>query len=149
MKKNLIKHLTDLSDLPQDLLLEADPEPAKIEAYLKDSEALVYGDSEIVGSLVFQRRLQEVEIVNLAVAVAWRQQKIATQLLQKLFQIVPAGTELIIKTGATSPGPIDLYQQLGFQKVAVIKDYFINNYCETIVENGQILRDQVILKKLI
>lgn len=42
-----------------------------------------------------------------------------------------------------------LYQQQGFRVVRVDTDYFTRNYSQTILENGLVLRDRLVLERTI
>lgn len=54
---------------------------------------------------------------------------------------------LRICTGTSAAGPMMLYQQEGFDLVAVDRDYFVRNYAEPIWENCIQCRHQLILEK--
>ena len=54
---------------------------------------------------------------------------------------------LRICTGTSAVGPMMLYQQEGFDLVAVDRDYFVRNYAEPIWENGIQCRHRLILEK--
>lgn len=54
---------------------------------------------------------------------------------------------LRICTGTSAAGPMMLYQQEGFDLVAVDRDYFVRNYAEPIWENGIQCRHQLISKR--
>jgi ribosomal protein S18 acetylase RimI-like enzyme len=54
--------------------------------------------------------------------------------------------KLMIATGNSSVGPLNLYQKLGFRIVEIQKDYFIENYPEPIIENGILCSDKLVLE---
>lgn len=149
MEKNKIQLLDPKEPVPWDLLLLADPSKEMIQDYLPDSQLLVYRLEEIVGVLVYQGISEnEVEIKNLAVAPAYQNQKIASQLLTAFFKEVQGKYQsALVKTGEYPPTPLALYQKFGFEIVGVQKDYFVIHLPEPIFEDGKQLKDQIILRK--
>ncbi|WP_159722019.1 GNAT family N-acetyltransferase [Enterococcus sp. CSURQ0835] len=135
--------------IPWELLLLADPERKKVAAYLPTSQLLLFEKSgQTVGVLVYQERETEIELMNLAVAPAFQRQGIASQLIDHFLQLCRNCSQtLVVKTGEIPPGPLALYQQKGFVVCERVKNYFVEQYTEPIMEDGQRLRDQLILKR--
>ncbi len=71
--------------------------------------------------------------------------KLLETAFQKLSQLASNQTRIIIRTGTTSSAALHLYQKMGYVEIGRVKDYFIHHYSEPIFENGDQLRDQVIL----
>ncbi len=94
-------------------------------------------------------REKEFEIVNVAVEPSHQGKGIGGKLLetafQKLSQLASSQTQIIIRTGSTSSAALHLYQKMGYVEIGRVKDYFIHHYSKPIFENGEQLRDQVIL----
>ncbi len=137
---------------PYELLLEADPDREKVEAYLKDSDCFIATVRNSVAGVIVVRKEEggKAEIMNLAVADIFRRRGIARKLLRHVSnKWAPAqDVELLrICTGTSAAGPMMLYQQEGFDLVAVDRDYFVRNYAEPIWENGIRCRHQLILEK--
>lgn len=146
----MIRPLTDLKELPWPLLLDADPDRALVESYLKRSRVLVYQEDYIEGVLVFEERADEWEILNVAVSESHQGQGIGGQLLDAAFAWMKKQApdkRVLIKTGDLTSPALSLYQKKGFQQIAIVKDYFVDNYPEPIYEDGRLLRNQVILAK--
>lgn len=144
--------IKEVERLPWELLLDADPNRDLVTAYLKQSLVLVAFDSEnpdkLLGVLVFQGRLKEWEILNVAVAPARQNQGIGKRLLQACLREITKRQDqkqILIKTGDLTSPALTLYQKMGFKQIAFIKDYFVENYPEPIYEEGEQLRNQVIL----
>lgn len=138
--------------LPWDLLLDADPNRELVTNYLKESFLLVAFDPEkpldLLGVLVYQERLAEWEILNVAVAPAVQNQGIGKKLLQACLKDITSRKKakpILIKTGDLTSPALTLYQNVGFKQIALVKDYFVENYSEPIFEAGEQLRNQVIL----
>lgn len=139
---------------PYDLLLEADPEREKVDAYLPLSDCYVAtAGNHIVGVIVVQKTGEgTAEIRNLAVSETFRRRGIARKLLRYVAgRWAPEHriTRLKICTGTSAAGPMQLYQQEGYDLVAIDRDYFVRQYSEPIWENGIQCRHQLILEKVL
>ena len=137
---------------PYPLLLDADPDQAKVDAYWKESDSFVaIWRGECVGVIVVKPlAADEAEIMNLAVAPIFRGRGIARQLLRHVttqWAVEKGIHRLIIRTGTSSAVPLLLYQQEGFDIVSLEQDYFTHHYAEPIWENGIQCRHQVVLEK--
>ncbi|HFD3448784.1 TPA: GNAT family N-acetyltransferase [Enterococcus faecium] len=137
-------------DLPWPLLLDADPDKEKVQVYVSRGSGWIWKEKEkTIGVLIYVAREKEYEIVNVAVAPTYQGKGIGGKLLetafQKLSQLASSQTRIIIRTGSTSSAALHLYQKMGYVEIGRVKDYFIHHYSEPIFENGDQLRDQVIL----
>lgn len=137
---------------PYELLLEADPDREKVEVYLKDSDCFIATVRNSVAGVIVVRKEEggKAEIMNLAVADIFRRRGIARKLLRHVSdKWAPAQDVGLLRicTGTSAAGPMMLYQQEGFDLVAVDRDYFVRNYAEPIWENGIQCRHQLILEK--
>lgn len=126
-------------DVPLDLLLEADPSPDKVRAYLAKSGCWVaYIEGHPVGAYVLQAtNLGVYELMNIAVAPARRQMGIGTTLLQHAVANARdlGAKRLEVGTG-TFGYQLAFYQRAGFRVVGVERDFFLENYSEPIFEHG-------------
>ncbi|GCF93400.1 N-acetyltransferase [Enterococcus florum] len=148
----MIHLLSEKTALPWELLMLADPEKEKIEAYVYDSKVLVYEwRNEIVGVLVFKMIDEEtVEIMNMAVSERMQRQGIADRLMERFLEEVhrqPAVKAGIVRTGEIPEGPMRLYQKHGFEVSERRKNYFVDYCAEPIFEGDQQLKDQIIMKR--
>lgn len=137
---------------PYPLLLDADPDQVKVDAYWKASDSFVaMWRGEPVGVIVVKPLAEgKAEIMNLAVAPLFRGRGIARLLLRFVSTQWAAERgihRLIIRTGISSVVPLMLYQQEGFDIVSLERDYFTRHYAEPIWENGVQCRHQVVLEK--
>lgn len=137
-------------DLPWSLLLDADPDKEKVQVYVSKGNGWIWKEKEkTIGVLIYVAREKEYEIVNVAVAPKYQGKGIGGKLLetafQKLSQLASSQTQIIIRTGSTSSAALHLYQKMGYVEIGRVKDYFIHHYSKPIFENGEQLRDQVIL----
>lgn len=137
---------------PYDLLLLADPEREKVDAYLPLSDCFVATLREqIVGVIVVQKQDNDTaEIMNLAVSEHFQRRGIARKLLRYVVSQWAAEQRvgrLLIRTGTSAPAPFMLYQQEGFNLIDVVYDYFPGHYSEPIFENGIQCRHQLVLER--
>lgn len=137
---------------PYDLLLLADPEKEKVDAYLPESECFVAASKEAIVGVIVIKKLSETtaEIMNIAVAEAFQRRGIAKTLLRYIAdKWAPEHhvSTLIIRTGTSAPGPFMLYQQEGYDLKEVDFNYFVRNYKEPIYENGVQCKHQLIMEK--
>lgn len=137
---------------PYDLLLDADPDREKVDAYLPLSDCYVAtAGNHIAGVIVVQEQGEgRAEICNLAVAEAFRRRGIARKLLRYVSdRWAPEHhiKRLKIRTGTSAVGPLQLYQQEGFDITSFDRDYFVRQYAEPIWENGIQCRHQLVLEK--
>lgn len=139
---------------PYDLLLLADPEREKVDAYLPESDCFVAASGEIIVGVIVIKKLSEdtAEIMNLAVSETFQRRGIAQTLLRYIsdkWAPVHSISSLIIRTGTSDAGPFMLYQKEGYELKDVVYDYFVHHYKEPIYENGIQCKHQLIMEKKI
>ena len=129
------------------LLLEADPSEAMIRRYLDGGELYalnVRGRTACV-AVILRDADGEWELMNLATAPDLRGRGHATRLLNHLFKLLsPRARRLRV---GTSPANVGFYERLGFRREGVREGFFADNYPEPIIEDGQPLRDMIVLCK--
>lgn len=140
------------TQVPLDLLLEADPSEKKIAKYLSNSTVFGLGSKEQTIGIVCLLPLNDnqLEIMNIAVLKSARNKGIGKKLLEKAFEFATLQnfTEIIVKTGNSSIDQLAFYQKNGFRMQQIIPDYFSEHYPEQeITENGIACLDQIILIK--
>lgn len=87
--------------------------------------------------------------MNVSVDERYRRQGIAKKLIAYVIGEISNSTRLAIlkvKTGDLSIEAISLYQSLGFERIEMIKNYFIDHYHHPIYEHGERLRHQVVMQ---
>lgn len=141
---------------PYELLLEADPDREKVEAYLKGSDCFIATvRNSVAGVIVVKRKggswlNTKMEILNLTVAEGYRRRGIARKLLRYVQDVwcPEHGVDKIyVSTGNTSTAALRLYLGEGFHITAFTRHYFTQNYPEPIMENGIRCKHRVILEK--
>lgn len=85
------------------------------------------------------------ELKNLAVLPAFQRAGIGRALVEAAVMRVPEGT-VWVGTGNSSPWLIRFYEQCGFRRSHVLKDFFVENYPEPIFEDGVQCTDMVYLR---
>ena len=147
----LIRNLKEHEIPPFELLLLADPSLVMVEEYLAVGKCRVAEMAgEIVGVYVLARLdLETMEIMNVAVRERLHGQGIGKRLVEDAIHVArELGVQsLEVGTGNSSIGQLALYQKCGFRMEGVIKDFFVDNYDEEIIENGIQCRDMIRLVK--
>ena len=151
----MIKEIRDKTTLPWDLLLNADPDRARVASYITDARIFVYqsDQTDIIGILVLTALPEagEFEIMIVSVSPKHFRQGIGKSLLNHVIanlRVTDKTANIWIKTGDLTEDAIALYRSIGFEIVETVKDYFIDNYAEPIYEHGERLRHQVVMKLL-
>ena len=143
----LVEQKTPPSVAQMDLLLEADPDASKVQAYLKKSTLYVSdeGDGLVVAMPLNKDNLWEIK--NIVLSEAARGKGKGKKLLQASLQLLAAqGAQAVeIGTGNSSLSQLALYQKMGFRIIAIWPNFFAD-YPEPIIENGIICRDMVRLR---
>lgn len=133
-----------------DLLLLADPSEEMIRSYIYQARIYVAEkEDRLIG--VYVITLEEPgrpEIRNLAVAADFQGQGLGKLLLQHAIARARenGASGLMIGTGNSSVGQLYLYQKMGFEIVAIRKDYFTTHYQEPIYENGIACKHMLVLE---
>ncbi|MBC1579991.1 GNAT family N-acetyltransferase [Listeria seeligeri] len=140
------------TQVPLDLLLEADPSEKQIAKYLSKSTVFGLVSKEQTIGIVCLLPLNDnqLEIMNIAVLKSARNKGIGKKLLEKAFEFTTLQdfSEIIVKTGNSSIDQLAFYQKNGFRMHQIIPDYFSEHYPEQeITENGIACLDQIILIK--
>jgi len=147
-----ISKLQPGNNLPFDLLLWADETIEAIEKYIYNSDVYVVkkkGDSRPIAVFALYRVSDtQIEIKNIAVLESLRGRGIGSYLLDEIRRMAETAKykSIIVGTPDCSLKQILFYEKNGFTKYDVIKDFFVKNYSEPIIENGVMLRDMVMLK---
>ena len=149
----MIRELKQGEALPWDLLLNADPDRAIVAVYLSASRVFVAenGEQAILGVLVLMPlpEAHHYEIMNVSVDPVHFRQGIGRALMTYALADIKARdvqAVIWIRTGDLTIEAIGLYESVGFEIVEVVKDYFVDHYAEPIYENGQLLRNQVVMR---
>tara|TARA_R110002072_G_scaffold125703_1_gene261970 strand:- start:62 stop:529 length:468 start_codon:yes stop_codon:yes gene_type:complete len=127
------------SEVPLPLLLEADPSEERINSYLSDAWCFVAKqNSRIVGACVAKRISEHTaEIFNVAVYPEFQQQGIGSAVLRFALAELAAKDIQRVELGTGAFGyQLTYYQRLGFRVDSVLKDHFLLNYPDPILENG-------------
>ncbi|TXC91482.1 GNAT family N-acetyltransferase [Metabacillus litoralis] len=149
----IIRSLLNNDHVPYKLLLEADPSKEMVDNYLLEGSCFVVVYKEdIIGVMIITEASQyENEIVNLAIKEKYRGKGLAKQLITSAcdYSRKKGKQSVIVGTGNSSINQLALYQKCGFRIDYVKKNYFLENYAGSIVENGIPCLDMVMLKKII
>ncbi|MFA0813552.1 GNAT family N-acetyltransferase [Microbulbifer epialgicus] len=134
-------------DAPISLLLEADPSEKHIRSYLPDSWCFAAIDAGHIKGICVAKKINTTiaEIFNISVIPKLQQQGIGSKLLKFSFlELASKGIQRVELGTGTFGHQLSFYQRLGFRVDSIIKDHFLNNYDQPIIENG--LRHKDMLK---
>ena len=147
----VIEQVPDGAPLPMHLLLEADPDEARVRSYIKFSLVLAaVVEGKIIGILAMTPETREkAEIRNLAVAAPHRGKGVAQLLMQEACERAKrlGYAMLQINTSNSSTRQLKIYQQFGFELSDIRWNYFVQHYPVKIVEDGIECRHQLVLTK--
>jgi len=135
--------------IPYHLLLLADENPHLIEAYLPLSQVyLLFIGPQVQGVYLLRVDSLEAEIMNIAIEPAYQGKGLGKALLAHAIKEGKAKglQRLQIKTGNSSIRQISLYQQQGFDLIAVNYNFFLESYPLPIWENNIQCKHQLIFE---
>ncbi|MDR2533849.1 MAG: GNAT family N-acetyltransferase [Tannerellaceae bacterium] len=151
MNKISIYKISD--NYPYNLLLLADETREAINKYLFDSDVYIAKvDKETVGVFCLLPRNEEtIELMNIAVSSEMQNNGIGSNLMSGIEHIARQGKYKAIIVGTADCGfkQIRFYEKNGYSRYDLKKNFFLEKYSEPIYENGVMLKDMVMLKKLI
>ena len=142
-----LERLSSAEPLPMDLLLLADETSAAIAAYVHDSEVWVLRQQQAVVAVacVLEMDARYVELKNLAVATALQGQGVGSGFLTALkHHYAATHAQMLVGTADVGQAQQRFYQRHGFVRVGTRERFFIENYPEPIIENGQQLVDMYV-----
>lgn len=144
-----IKQITNHKDHPYDLLLLADETVTAINKYLFDSSVFVVQKLQqpIAVFCLYPIDSETLEIKNIAVAASHQNKGLGSKIVQYIQETYCTQyPNLIVGTADCGFDQIRFYERNGFVQYGVRANFFIENYEQPIYENGQLLRDMILLK---
>ena len=146
-QKPLIRELTTPEEKRQhwDLLLLADAEEHMILRYLDRSRMFALGDDHetFAIALVAPREDGQLELMNLATAPAHQRNGYATKLIEYIVKTCRNQCDWLY-VGTAFPG---LYERWGFAYAYTIKDFFVTNYHEPVIDEGRQCIDMIVYRR--
>lgn len=144
---NIQKVLDSQKTKYMNLLLLADEQINMIEKYLNRGEmfALYDGDVKAI-CVVTQEQPGVYELKNIVTVPEYQRQGYGRYLVSFIIDYYRMiGSELYVGTG-DCPDILRFYEQCGFVRSHIVKNFFIDNYDHPMYENGKQLVDMVYLK---
>ena len=132
-----IEKQIDNKTMYMDLLLDADPSERLVKSYLSDCDMFVLKDNNIAICIAVVIKIDDdiVELKNLVTKKEYRSKGYASLMIKYLFNYYKDKYNKIIV--GTSENNIPFYNKQGFDKYEkTIKNFFIDNYDEEIIDNG-------------
>ena len=86
-------------------------------------------DTMLIGYLIISRYVDAWHVMNVAVDPSHRRRGIATQLLERLFELTDDGSRrgYTLEVRVSNDGAIKLYERLGFEARGVRRGYYTDN----------------------
>jgi len=140
-KRHMSLHIGEIpaSQAPMDLLLLADPSPDKVCSYLANSTCFAASlDGTVVGIGVVQPiDGSAYELMNIAVRPTRQNAGYGSALLKWIIDHYRRLGASRLEVGTGSFGyQLAFYQRQGFRVTRIERDFFIEHYCEPIIEDG-------------
>lgn len=137
----ILEQLLADQPLPIQLLMEADPDEAKVRDYCQAGQVWVLRKDRVLGVAVLlpvtNSPLPVAEIKNIAIQPDLQGRGLGKRLLH--FLIAEARRQgfsrLQVATGNSSIYQLAFYQKAGFEMLRIDRHYFTRNYPEPIIEN--------------
>lgn len=108
---------------------------------LKDkyNQIFVYEkDQNIIGFLHITKLYETVEIINLVVLEAYRQKKVASNLLDYMMsEMAGESIKFILEVNVNNLAAINLYEKFGFKIANIRKNYYANEDAYLMVKGGE------------
>ncbi|MFN8348653.1 MAG: GNAT family N-acetyltransferase [Spirosomataceae bacterium] len=148
-EKIVISTVAVNKEIPYDLLLLSDDTIEAINKNLHQGELFTAKiDNEIIGAFILKMIDKDfIEIKNIAVPENQQGKGIGTVLLENIIQISIKRKfkNLVVGTCDLCKKEIKFYKKSGFEISGIRKNFFIDNYEAPIYENGEQIKDMVML----
>lgn len=132
--------------VPLELLLLADPNEARVRAYLPDCRCFVaWQDEQVLGACtVLQKAAGVQELMSIAVCASRQRGGVGSRLLRAVIDAVRDSGARALEVGTGSFGyQLAFYQRQGFRVTAIDRDFFVRHYPQPIYEEGIQLLDML------
>ena len=130
------------------LLLLADEQESMIDRYLERGKMYAVLDSEVLAvAVVTDEGQRTLEIKNIAVSPKAQGKGLGRRMIEEIVHLYRGQYETLIVGTGDSPLTIPFYEKCGFEKFAVVPDFFTEHYDHPIYEDGKQLTDMVYLKR--
>lgn len=146
------RHRTE-EPLPMELLLDADPNPAKVRDYCANGCVWIgeWEGQTVAVCVVIPLSDDAEEITNIAVHPDFQRQGLGKKMLTWVeANALKTGIRwLEVGTADIGTEQIVFYKSFGFEENGIIPNFFVTNYPEPVVDNGRVCRDMVRFRKLL
>jgi ribosomal protein S18 acetylase RimI-like enzyme len=133
-----------------DLLLLADEQEEMIARYIDRGDMFVLTDKgRVCGQCIVTQEGDGIyEIKSISVCPEYQNKGVGSRIVRHCLKYYVNWREFRAGTGDAPGGTVVFYEKLGFQRYGTIKDFFTLNYDHPIVENGCLLKDMIMLRKV-
>lgn len=113
-----------------------------LEAVLSETSEFIYDerDEELVGYLLYQQTLDEIEIYTIAVKNEWKNEGVGTGLMTNLFQLAEERevVKIFLEVRESNIAAREFYRSVGFEEIGRR-----NKYYHSPVEDGLLLMKEL------
>ncbi len=140
-----LEQITENKKQYLDLLLLADPNESAVDAYLPEGEVFVLKreDNVLCQAVLTGRDDGQLELKNLATPEEHQCKGFAGNLIARLITLYQNDYEYLY-VGTSNPA---YYEKLGFQYAYTVKNFFLENYPEPIIDGGVQCIDMIYLRR--
>ncbi len=98
----------------------------------------------LVGYTISSRYVDAWHIMNVAVDPDYQRRGIATQLLQRIFELTESNRQrgYTLEVRISNEGALDLYERLGFEKRGIRRGYYTDNREDAVIMWREYLSDE-------
>ena len=149
MDKGTIERIIDDKKRFMDLLLLADPSEDMINEYIDEGDLFVLSDEgkTICSAVVTGISEDECELKCIATDPQSQGKGYGKKMVRFLLDYYkPKYKQMAVGTGNSSKNNIEFYKKCGFEYSHTIKNFFTDNYPETIFEDGIQCVDMICMK---
>lgn len=136
-----IRHIKSGKREYMELMLEADPEEQAVEKYIDKSELYIMTEAgrPVCEIMLCPRDDGQIELKSLATDPGERRRGFAAEMIRYAVNLCAGRYERMFV--GTSTDMIPYYEKFGFAPAYVVKDFFVTNYENPVIDNGEVLRD--------
>lgn len=131
-----------------DLLLLGDEQESMVDRYLEHGDMFALYDEDLKSICVVTNEGCGIyELKNIATYEKYQGQGYGKKLIEYIVEYYKEKAKVIFVGTGDSVATISFYQQCGFKKSHIVKNFFIDNYDHPIFEEGKQLVDMIYLAR--
>jgi Acetyltransferases len=131
------------------MLFLADPDENMLDKYLEKGDMFVLEKDGIAVCEAVVEKISdtECELKNIATREEFQKRGFASKMIDFLFSYY-CGKFSVMLVGTAENGR-DFYSKQGFEYSHTVKDFFVDNYPEPVIDNGVLCVDMIYFRKIL